>query len=137
MALQKARKNKHPPTRTKLPEKIKPSRLHFTPDQHWKRWRTLCHSEAALARRCYTAQSTTRRFLRSFETSFKKECLTADRYGLRIGTKTNGGGSGRFGGGPSSGGPSATSLASLPPPKSFASLPSTKAVLAIVSFAVE
>src|SRR6266481_2826495 len=120
------------------------------------------HSEAAQAPKGYMAQSITRRSLRSFETSFKRgrqfldsqaikekdppaiaggssslSLLLAIRYSLRIGTKTNGGGSGRFGGGPSSGGPSATSLASLPPPKSFASLPSTKAVLAIVSFAVE
>src|SRR5438552_12795866 len=74
-ALQKARKDKHPSTRTKLPEKIKPSRLHFTPDRLWKRWRMSSHSEAALARRCYTAQSTTHRFLGSFETSSERPTL--------------------------------------------------------------
>src|SRR5262249_5138800 len=70
--------------------------------------------------------------------------MPGSRYGLTSGTNTNGGASGRVGGGPSSGGPSATSLASLPPPKSLASLPSrdvafprARAALANVKFAVE
>src|ERR1700730_7862927 len=111
------------------------------------------HLGLGQGQRCCAVQSTTRKFSKLFATNFDRGVRAmrriddrrksnarptvlpkAGRYwegrcyglvGMISGANTNGGGSGKVGGGPSAGGASSgISFASLPSPKSFPSLPS-------------